>query len=72
MRDAEAFLARGEKMQLTYTVANTARAIGSRISSHIVRKYGMAGLPPGHLTVELKGSRARAWAPSPSRACAST
>ncbi len=56
IRDAAAFLARGEKMQLTYTVANTARAIGSRVSSHIVRKYGMNGLPPGHLTVQLKGS----------------
>ena len=56
VRDAAAFLARGEKMQLTYTVANTARAIGSRISSHIVKKFGMAGLPHGHLTVELKGS----------------
>ena len=56
VRDAAAFLARGEKMQLTYTVANTARAIGARISSHIVKKFGMSGLPHGHLTVELKGS----------------
>jgi glutamate synthase (NADPH/NADH) large chain len=56
VRDAAAFLARGEKMQLTYTVANTARAIGSRVSSHIVRKFGMSGLPHGHLTVQLKGS----------------
>jgi glutamate synthase (NADPH/NADH) large chain len=56
IRDAAAFLARGEKMQLTYTVANTARAIGARVSSHIVRKFGMGGLPHGHLTVELKGS----------------
>ena len=56
VRDAAPFLSRGEKMQLTYTVANTARAIGSRISSHIVRKFGMAGLPHGHLTVQLKGS----------------
>jgi glutamate synthase (NADPH/NADH) large chain len=43
-------------MQLTYTVANTARAIGARVSSHIVRKYGLTGLPHGHLTVQLKGS----------------
>jgi glutamate synthase (NADPH/NADH) large chain len=56
VRDASAFLARGEKMQLTYTVRNTARAIGARISSHIVRKFGMNGLPPGHLTVQLRGS----------------
>ena len=56
VRDASALLERGEKMQLTYTVRNTARAIGSRISSHIVRKFGMDGLPPGHLTVQIKGS----------------
>jgi glutamate synthase (NADPH/NADH) large chain len=56
VRDASPLLERGEKMQLTYTVRNTARAIGSRISSHIVRKFGMTGLPAGHLTVQLKGS----------------
>ena len=56
VRDAAPLLERGEKMQLTYTVRNTARAIGSRTSSHIVRKFGMTGLPPGHLTVQLRGS----------------
>ncbi len=56
VRDASAFLERGEKMQLTYTVRNTQRAIGTRISSHIVRKYGMEGLKDGHLTVQLRGS----------------
>ncbi|MEO6340694.1 MAG: glutamate synthase large subunit, partial [Caulobacteraceae bacterium] len=55
-RDAAPLLERGEKMQLTYTVQNTSRAIGARISSRIVRRYGMTGLPPGHLTVQLKGS----------------
>ena len=56
IRDAGPFLARGEKMQLTYTVRNTDRSIGARISSHIVRKFGLNGLPPGHLTVQLRGS----------------
>ncbi len=56
VRDAAPLLDHGEKMQLTYTVRNTARAIGARISSHIVRKFGMTGLPAGHLTVQLKGS----------------
>jgi len=56
VRDAAPMLERGEKMQLTYTVQNTARAIGARTSSHIVRKFGMTGLAPGHLTVQLKGS----------------
>lgn len=56
VRDAAPLLERGEKMQLTYTVRSTARSIGSRTSSHIVRKFGMKGLPAGHLTVQLKGS----------------
>ncbi|MFZ5668241.1 MAG: glutamate synthase large subunit [Pseudomonadota bacterium] len=56
VRDAAPLLQRGEKMQLTYTVRNTARAIGARVSSHIVRKFGMSALPAGHLTVELRGS----------------
>jgi glutamate synthase (NADPH/NADH) large chain len=56
VRDAAPLLERGEKMQLTYTVQNTHRAIGTRTSSHIVRKFGMTGLAPGHLTVQLKGS----------------
>ena len=55
-KDAAPLLERGEKMQLTYTVRNTQRAIGARISSRIVRKFGMTGLAPGHLTLELKGS----------------
>ena len=56
VRDAAPMLERGEKMQLTYTVQNTARAIGARTSSHMVRKFGMEGLAPGHLTVQLRGS----------------
>ncbi|MDP1630734.1 MAG: glutamate synthase large subunit [Caulobacter sp.] len=56
VRDAAPFLQRGEKMQLTYTVRNTTRAIGARVSSHITRKFGMSALPSGHLTLELKGS----------------
>jgi glutamate synthase (NADPH/NADH) large chain len=55
-KDAQAFLMAGEKMQLTYNVRNTMRSIGARISSRIVRKWGMTGLPPGHLTLRLRGS----------------
>src|SRR5690606_24763175 len=35
---------------------NTQRAIGTRFSSHIVRRFGMTGLKPGHITVRLRGS----------------
>jgi glutamate synthase (NADPH/NADH) large chain len=55
-KDASAFLDHGEKMQLAYNVRNTMRSIGARISSRIVRKWGMTGLPPGHLTIRLRGS----------------
>lgn len=55
-KDAVALLDYGEKMQLTYNVRNTMRSIGTRISSHIVRRWGMTGLPPGHLTLRLRGS----------------
>jgi glutamate synthase (NADPH/NADH) large chain len=56
LRDAEPLLERGEKMQLTYDVANTRRAIGARLSSAIVRRWGMSGLRPGHLELQLRGS----------------
>jgi glutamate synthase (NADPH/NADH) large chain len=55
-KDATALLDHGEKMQLTYNVRNTLRSIGTRMSSRIVRKWGMNGLPPGQLTLKLRGS----------------
>ena len=56
IRDAAALFEHGEKMQLQYNVRNTHRAIGTKISSRIVRKFGMEGLQPGHLSVRLRGS----------------
>ena len=56
LRDGAALFERGEKMQLTYTVRNTHRAVGTRASSEIVRRFGMTGLAPGHLHVRLRGS----------------
>ncbi len=57
VRDAQRFLEDGEKMQLHYAVQNTDRTIGTRVSSHIVRKFGMRNaLQPNHLTVKLTGS----------------
>lgn len=43
-------------MQLQYNVRNVHRAVGTRISAHITRRYGMDKLKPGHLTVRLRGS----------------
>ena len=54
--DAAPVFSHGEKMQLAYNIRNTHRAIGTRLSSHLVRKFGMKGLKPGHITVRLTGS----------------
>ena len=54
--DAAALFERGEKMQLQYNIRNTHRAIGTKFSSRVVRKFGMTGLQPGHIPVRLRGS----------------
>ncbi|MDU8910150.1 glutamate synthase large subunit [Aestuariicoccus sp. MJ-SS9] len=57
VRDAARFLEDGEKMQLSYAIQNTHRTVGTRTSSHIVRKFGMRNaLQPNHLHVKLTGS----------------
>ena len=56
IEDARPALEGGEKMQLQYNVRNTQRAIGTKISSLITRRFGMQGLQPGHITVRLRGS----------------
>jgi len=56
MKDARAVFERGEKMQLTYTVRNTHRAVGTRLSAAVTEKFGMSTLADGHLTVRLRGS----------------
>ncbi|HEV2678623.1 MAG TPA: glutamate synthase large subunit [Aliidongia sp.] len=56
LQDAKALFDLGEKMQLTYNTRNTQRAVGTRLSSMITRKFGQTGLQPGHITVRLRGS----------------
>jgi glutamate synthase (NADPH/NADH) large chain len=56
IEDAVALFEDGEKMQLQYTIRNTHRAIGTKLSSKITRRFGMAGLKPDHVTVRLRGS----------------
>jgi glutamate synthase (NADPH/NADH) large chain len=48
--------ARREKMQLTYTVRNTHRAVGTRLSAEITSKFGMKALNDGHVHIRLRGS----------------
>jgi glutamate synthase (NADPH/NADH) large chain len=54
--DAKPALEDFEKMQLTYQVRNTHRAVGTKLSYMITKRYGMTGLQPGHITVRLRGS----------------
>ena len=57
IRDGARFFEDGEKMQLSYAVRNTHRTIGTRASSHIVKRFGMRNtLQEDHLTVKLSGS----------------
>ena len=56
LSDATHVFDRREKMQLTYTVRNTHRAVGTRFSAAITQAYGMFGLEPGHVHVRLRGS----------------
>jgi glutamate synthase (NADPH/NADH) large chain len=54
--DASAFFEHGDKMQLQYNIRNTHRAIGTKFSSQIVRKFKGVKLQPNHVTVRLRGS----------------
>jgi glutamate synthase (NADPH) large chain len=56
LRDAKPVFERGEKMQLTYTVRNTHRAVGTRLSAEVTAKFGMKTLAEGHVHVRLRGS----------------
>ena len=56
IKDAANVFGRAEKMQLTYSVRNVHRAVGTRLSSEIVRRFGMDKLADGHVTVRLRGS----------------
>ncbi len=57
VEDAQPFFKDGEKMQLSYAVQNTLRTVGTRVSSHIVQRFGMRNsLQPDHLTIQLQGS----------------
>jgi glutamate synthase (NADPH) large chain len=56
LHDAKPVFERREKMQLTYTVRNTHRAVGTRLSAKITKTYGMSALNDGHVHIRLRGS----------------
>jgi glutamate synthase (NADPH/NADH) large chain len=56
LKDAKTALERGEKIQLAYTVKNTMRAVGTRLSSMMTRRFDTSGLQADHITLALRGS----------------
>jgi glutamate synthase (NADPH/NADH) large chain len=56
INDASALFENKEKVQLTYNIKNTDRAIGTLLSSKVTRKYGMHNLPDDHMILKLKGT----------------
>ncbi|MBL4871674.1 MAG: glutamate synthase large subunit, partial [Robiginitomaculum sp.] len=56
LKDGKQVFDRGEKTELTYSVHNTQRAIGTRVSSHLYQNFGKDGLADGQLIVRLRGS----------------
>ena len=56
LKDARAVFDRREKMQLTYTVRNTHRAVGTRFSAEITSTFGMSALADDHVQIRLRGS----------------
>jgi len=63
---AEPALARGEKVEIELPVKNINRAVGTILGSEVSRKHGLAGLPDGTISIELKGSAGQslaAWLP---------
>jgi glutamate synthase (NADPH/NADH) large chain len=56
IKDAHKALEHGEKIQLAYTIRNTQRAIGTRLSSTIISRFNTSELQPDHITIRLRGS----------------
>ncbi|MEM7047612.1 MAG: glutamate synthase large subunit [Pseudomonadota bacterium] len=55
MADAAAALQSGQRIQLSYTINNTMRTIGTRTSGWILRRWGEDYLTDHHLCVRLTG-----------------
>jgi len=56
LKDAYRLINNKEKVQLTYNIKNTQRAIGAYLSSTVTRKFGMQTLEDNHLSIRLRGS----------------
>ena len=55
LKDAKDIFERGEKVQLSYTIRNTDRTVGTRLSAMLARRGNLEALQPDHLTLHLQG-----------------
>lgn len=56
LADAKDAIIKGEKVQLAYSVRNTHRSVGARLSSMLTRHFDTDNLPEDHLTIRLRGT----------------
>ncbi|MCR8670678.1 glutamate synthase large subunit [Agrococcus sp. HG114] len=46
----------GERLELELDIANTDRAVGTMLGNAVTKRAGAAGLPPGTVTLRMRGS----------------
>ena len=56
LADVAPALEAAQPVSLALSIRNTDRAVGTRLSYHIAKKYGHAGLPEGTITLRLRGT----------------
>jgi glutamate synthase (NADPH/NADH) large chain/glutamate synthase (ferredoxin) len=55
-------LAAGEPVRIDLPIRNVDRCVGGILSSHVARRYGLAGLPPDTIQVAFRGSAGQSFA----------
>ena len=56
IQDAKALFKNKQKIQLTYSIKNTDRALGSKLSSEVTTRIGMLELPDDHVHIRMMGT----------------
>ena len=54
--DALPLIQSGQKVELSYSVKNTDRTVGARLSSHLVTDFKNKNFPENHIKIKLRGS----------------
>jgi glutamate synthase (NADPH/NADH) large chain/glutamate synthase (ferredoxin) len=56
LEEAAPALNREHSVQLAYRIRNRNRTIGAKLAGEIAHRYGLNGLPPGYVSIDLEGS----------------